>query len=138
MLSGARSEVVENVRRIAGRRDCGNLGGEEDIIPVEEVGTGVGYLCFSLRNFNGEYFFGEQRVGELLRTRFAGLGSGGDDEYGSNAGRRVGIGADRLTPTIDCIAPPDLLAEGVIVPAMCLRQRREEYGCLGALWKGSQ
>ena len=40
---GARSEKVDRVRWNAGRRDI--RGGEEDgMIPVEDVGIGVGYF----------------------------------------------------------------------------------------------
>ena len=83
--SGARSENVESVLERPGRRARGNCGGDEEITPVEDVGIGVGYLCFSL------YF-----DGEMWATRFAGRGRDGEEEKGSNAGRSDGAG--RFTP----------------------------------------
>jgi len=68
--SGARSESVDKVRCRAGRR-----GGDEGRIPVEDVGTGVGYDTFS--------------SSMALNLRL--LGSpGGEDENGSNAGSNEG------------------------------------------------
>lgn len=83
--SGVRSENVESVLESPRRRVRGNCGGDEEITPVEDVGIGVGYSCFSL------YFDGETRA-----TRFAGRGSDGEEENGSNAGSNDGAG--RLTP----------------------------------------
>lgn len=77
--SGARSETVE-WSLWKGGRPVLILGGEEDSIAVEEVGTGVGYVTSSLRT---------------SRLRFRGLGSAGD-ENGSKAGSREATG--RLLP----------------------------------------
>ena len=55
-------------------------------------------------------------MGEALRTRLNGRGKGGDDEYGSNAGSSVGIGADRLMPAVDGTARMCRPGEVVIVP----------------------
>lgn len=55
--------------------------GEEERMAVEEVGTGVGYVGCS---FNAS------------RLRFRVLGSDGEDDNGSNAGRRDA--ADFLEP----------------------------------------
>jgi hypothetical protein len=68
--SGARSESVDRVRWRAGRR-----GGEDGRMPVEDVGTGVGYdTCSSSMALN-------------LRL----LGSPrGEDEKGSKAGSNEG------------------------------------------------
>ena len=98
------------------------------MIPVEEVGTGVGYFCLSLRYFAGEYLLGDLFVGDVLRaTRFTGRGSGGDDEYGSKAGNNAGTGAGRLTPTIEGTCVVVLLGEEkVIVLVIRLEQRREQ------------
>ena len=68
-------------------------------MPVDEVGTGVGYLCFSATCL-GEDRLRLGRVGDSHATLFNGRGSGGDDEYGSNAGSREGVGAGRLTPAV--------------------------------------
>ena len=46
---GARSERVDAVLCRPGRRVLGNRGGEDEKMPVDEVGTGVGYFAFSLR-----------------------------------------------------------------------------------------
>lgn len=43
---GARSEKVESVLARPGRRVGGSGGGEEGMMPVEDVGMGVGYFCF--------------------------------------------------------------------------------------------
>lgn len=76
---GARSVVDARFRdgRTAGR------GGEEEMIPVVEVGTGVGYLAYM-----------ESRPeGEKRACRFEGRGKPGEEEdSGSNAGSREGAG----------------------------------------------
>jgi len=68
--SGARSDSDDRVRCRPGRR-----GGDDGRMPVEDVGTGVGYdSCWSSMALN-------------LRL----LGSpGGEEENGSNAGNREG------------------------------------------------
>ena len=83
---------------------------------VLDVGTGVGYLCLSLQYLNGDAFLGERWWGEELRTRLNGRGRGGGDEYGSNAGSSVGIGAGRLMPAVGGTARMGRLGEVVIVP----------------------
>lgn len=47
--SGARSESVETVRTKLGQPVLGIGGGDDESMPVEDVGTGVGYfwVCFS-------------------------------------------------------------------------------------------
>jgi hypothetical protein len=75
---GARSDAAEKVRRVDARA-AAIPGGEEDIIWVEEVGTGVGYV---------------DTAGSRA-TRFWGLGREGDELKGSKAGSRD---AGRLTP----------------------------------------
>lgn len=55
------------------------------MIPVDEVGTGVGYFCFLLPRCGGD----------LQAMRLAGRGKVGE-EKGSKAGKREGAG--RLTP----------------------------------------
>jgi hypothetical protein len=75
---GARSDAAEKVRRVDART-AAIPGGEEDIIWVEEVGTGVGYV---------------DTAGSRA-TRFCGLGREGDELKGSKAGSRD---AGRLTP----------------------------------------
>ena len=117
LLSGARSDAVEKVRCIAGRRDRITRGGEDESIPVVlDVGIGVGYLCLSFQLLSEGAFLGERWMGEELRTRLYGRGRGGDDEYGSKAGSSDGTGADRLTPAIDGTARMCRLGEVAIVP----------------------
>ena len=86
-------------------------------MPVEEVGTGVGYLCFPSRYLSGERLIPE-REGDSHATRFNGRGSGGDEEYGSNAGSKEGTGAERLTPALGETSTFVLAGETVIVPAI--------------------
>ena len=94
-------------------------------MPVDEVGTGVGYLCFSVP-YLGEDRLGLGRVGELHATLFNGRGRGGDDEYGSNAGSREGVGAGRLTPAVEDTSTFVLWGEIAIVVALALdRDARE-------------
>lgn len=45
---GARSEKVERVLASPERRVVGNWGGDDGMMPVEDVGMGVGYLLFSM------------------------------------------------------------------------------------------
>lgn len=65
-------------------------GGELDKIPVLDVGTGVGYL-----RWTRERPLLEPESGAVF-WRLAGRGSPGEDERGSNGGRRHGAG--RLEP----------------------------------------
>ena len=64
--------------------------GEDDITPVEDVGTGVGYLGLS----------SSYRIAASEAMRFAGRGSVGELDN-SNAGSNVGAGAERLIPATD-------------------------------------
>lgn len=61
------------------------LGGDEDRMPVAEVGTGVGYLCCASR-----------WEGEETACRFVDRGRPGEEDRGSKAGSRDGAG--RLAP----------------------------------------
>lgn len=79
--SGARSETDDCVRWSEGRGPT--RGGLDERIPVLEVGTGVGYLRKALE----------------VAWRFAGRGSPGDEERGSNAGSSEGAGL--LTPAVE-------------------------------------
>ena len=45
--SGARSESVETVLTRPGRHVLGMCGGDDESMPVEDVGTGVGYFRVS-------------------------------------------------------------------------------------------
>lgn len=63
-----------------------SFGGDDERIPVVEVGTGVGYLLNDL-----------SKPGEGAR-RFDGRGNPGEEENGSKAGRSDGAG--RFTPEI--------------------------------------
>jgi hypothetical protein len=59
------------------------------MIPVVEVGTGVGYFCIAC----------SRAEGEDRACLFEGLGRPGEDEKGSKAGSNVGAG--RFTPIAD-------------------------------------
>ncbi len=83
--SGARSETEDWVRCRPGL-SSGMRGGEEDRIPVVEVGTGVGYFSYAA----------SRREGENSACLFEGLGRPGEEEKGSKAGSSDGAG--RLTP----------------------------------------
>ena len=108
--SGARSVRADTVRgndgRVAG--SVGSSGGELGIRPVEEVGTGVGYLRFSSRCSRVLARWDADLEGESRATRFNGRGSGGDEEY-SNAGSSDAAGAGRLTPATGEGTEPDIL-----------------------------
>lgn len=73
---GVRSDAVKN-----GRREAFTRGGDDDMIWVEDVGTGVGYIAVIARSSRA--------------TRFWGRGRGGDELNGSKAGSRE---AGRLIP----------------------------------------
>lgn len=96
--SGTRPVGVESTRLGRGRIEEGKLGGDDETIPVEEVGNGEGYLRLSLNNLLGEYFVTGLRVGESRATRLAGRGSDGEEREGSKAGSNVGPGAERFVP----------------------------------------
>jgi hypothetical protein len=83
--SGARS-IDDRVRCSPGLA-C-TPGGEEDRIPVVEVGIGVGYLCRT-----GSIRHGDVRTLLLVRP-----GRQGEEEKGSKAGSKVGAG--RFVPAI--------------------------------------
>jgi len=63
--------------------------GEEDKIPVVEVGTGVGYFWKAA----------SRSEGEDRACLFSGRGNPGEEDSGSNAGRSVGAG--RFTPAVE-------------------------------------
>lgn len=68
--------------RLRAGRTAGR-GGEEEMIPVVEVGTGVGYLAY----------IESRSEGEKRACRFEGRGKPGEEEdSGSNAGSREGAG----------------------------------------------
>lgn len=53
--SGVRSESVDWARDTPGRRVRAWRGGEEEMMPVDEVGTaGVGYLCCLFLHLGGD------------------------------------------------------------------------------------
>ena len=112
--SGIRSENDDSVLGLCGRRDC---GGDEEIMPVDDVRIGVGYLCISV------YFEGETRA-----TRLAGRGREGDEEKGSNAGKSDG--AERFTPMTGEIGSVGVLPGGEesIVPNIKPAPGREQDG----------
>lgn len=78
---GARSRAAEKDRGREGREAATPGGGEEDMIWVDEVGTGVGYV----------------ETSGSRATRFWGRGREGD-ELGSKAGSKA---AGRFTPKIE-------------------------------------
>lgn len=82
---GFRSEAVESDRCIVGRA-LTRPGGEDDMMPVLDVGTGVGYLVKAFW-----LLMPAAPRGFLIRR-----GRPGEEERGSNAGRRDGAG--RFTP----------------------------------------
>lgn len=122
VLSGTRSDAVENVLFMPGRRDCVRCGGEDERTPVDEVGTGVGYFCLALRYLVGHVLVGERSLEDSRATRFTARGSAGDDEYGSNAGSNDGTGAGRLTPTTEGTGVPVLRGGEFMVPVRCFKQ----------------
>jgi hypothetical protein len=79
---GARSETEDCVRWRPGL--VWIRGGEEDRIPVVEVGIGVGYLAYTASRSDGEE-----------RAFLVGRGSPGEELNGSNAGKR------RFTPVFE-------------------------------------
>jgi hypothetical protein len=81
--SGVRSDTVDSVRTRSGLEGW-TRGGEEERIPVLDVGIGVGYLRKAV-----------DPSGPSQACRFHGLGRPGEDE-GSKGGSKEGAG--RLTP----------------------------------------
>lgn len=76
-------------------------------MPIEDVGTGVGYCALAaLRCLGWLDLVEEHLVGVTSRaTRFAALGRGGDEEYISKAGSSDGTGAGLLTPATGDVLP---------------------------------
>ena len=64
---GVRSENAESVLANPARRVLGSWGGDDGIMPVEDVGIGVGYLDFLPSDGD-------------VRDRFVGRGKEGEDE----------------------------------------------------------
>jgi hypothetical protein len=85
--SGARSETEDKVRCKRGLLSWYG-GGEEERIPVVDVGIGVGYFRYAASCWGG---------GETA-CLFEGRGKPGEEEYGSKAGSRDGAG--RFTPAV--------------------------------------
>jgi hypothetical protein len=85
--SGARSDTEDWVRCRPGLPFCKG-GGEEDRIPVVDVGTGVGYFLYAASCCEGE----------PSACLFEGRGRAGEEEKGSKAGSSEGAG--RLTPAV--------------------------------------
>jgi hypothetical protein len=85
--SGARSEREDCVRCNPG---LGRVirGGDEDRIPVVDVGIGVGYFWYAASRCDGE------KTACLLEGR----GKAGEEDRGSKAGNNEGAG--RLTPAV--------------------------------------
>lgn len=77
---GARSDTVDCERPSPGLEDW-TRGGEDDKIPVLDVGMGVGYLRNALDSMNLSRF-----------CLLAGRGNPGEDESGSNGGSKEGAG----------------------------------------------
>lgn len=117
---GARSETADCVRCIGGRRNERACGGEEDMIPVEEVGTGVGY-------FWSEATFSES---ETRTWRLAGRGKPGEEENGSNGGSNDGVGAERFTPATGDTWPVALFGVDFMLLVQCLRQQQHQCKAL--------
>lgn len=88
--------------------------------PVEDVGIGVGYFCFSLFNLDGD----------TRAKRLLGRGKDGEDGNGSNAGSNEGAG--RFTPATGGTGSGRLLpfGEESILADTKLKQEREQvaYG----------
>jgi hypothetical protein len=85
--SGARSESEEWVRCKPGL-GIGIRGGDEERIPVVDVGIGVGYFRYAASRCDGD------KTACLLEGR----GRAGEEDRGSKAGRSEGAG--RLTPAV--------------------------------------
>jgi hypothetical protein len=60
-------------------------------IPVEEVGTGVGYLDLGSTYLAGTYCGRESSSGDERAKRFAARGSEGGEDSGSKAGSSAGL-----------------------------------------------
>jgi len=85
--SGARSETEDCVLCRPGLALI--RGGEEERIPVVEVGTGVGYFWKAA----------SRSEGEKRACLLSGRGNPGEEDSGSNAGSSVGAG--RFTPAVE-------------------------------------
>ena len=85
--SGARSEREDWVR-CKPSLGCATCGGDEERIPVVDVGIGVGYFRYAVFRCEGE------NTACLLEGR----GKAGEEDSGSKAGSREGAG--RLTPAV--------------------------------------
>ena len=99
--SGARSEKVEVALEFLEGRVLGGAG-DEGTTPVEDVGTGVGYISCPWSKEEGE-----------TRRRFGARGRDGEDERGSKAGNSEGAG--RFAPATGAIGSPLLVEEELIV-----------------------
>lgn len=88
---GARSERVEAVRWKAARRMFPGCGGDEGTKVDEDVGTGVGSICFPWICLKGD---------AACVGRFKGRGRTGGEDSGSKAGSKDGAGAGRFSPMI--------------------------------------
>jgi hypothetical protein len=85
--SGARSESEDWVRSRPGL-GSGIRGGDEERIPVVDVGIGVGYSRYAVSRCDGD------NIACLLEGR----GKTGEEDRGSKAGSSEGAG--RLTPAV--------------------------------------
>lgn len=103
---GARSEFA---RARPGRARRG-AGGELERMAVLDVGTGVGYLRRAAEDVDPVFW------------RFRGRGSAGEEDSGSNAGRRDGAG--RLTPATD-VEEGVRLADPLLFEVVVLRREDE-------------
>lgn len=123
---GARSERLDAVLNSPARRVLNGRGGEEEKMPVEEVGTGVGYFDFPLPYLIGEYLGEQLCPGEARATRLAGRGSDGDEDgTGSKAGSKVGAdSAGRLTPATEGRSANALREGDSIASRACWRRTR--------------
>ena len=96
---GVRSESVDVVRCSPSRRVLRARGGDEERMPVEDVGTGVGYWNLPLPYLVGGENLDKRFSSGDARTRLAGRGNTGEEDTGSNAGKRIGVDSTgRFTP----------------------------------------
>ena len=93
--------LVDNWDILLCNPDRGRAGGDDGRMPVEDVGTGVGYCLTSSRRSSN--------------LRLVGRGRPGEEERGSNAGSSDGRRGAELGASVDCTAALPCTLESVMV-----------------------